>query len=54
MFVADVPSQSEVHRLAAEVLNALPRIDVLVNNVGGYWNTRLWRTSAELVDLDAT
>jgi retinol dehydrogenase-14 len=40
VFVADMSSQSEVRRLAAEVLQCLPRIDVLVNNVGGYWNTR--------------
>jgi retinol dehydrogenase 14 len=39
-FVDDPSSQSEVRRLASEVLAALPRIDVLVNNVGGYWNTR--------------
>ena len=39
-FVADLSSQSEVRRLADEVRHALPRIDVLVNNVGGYWNTR--------------
>ena len=39
-FVADLSSQSEVRRLANEVLQSLPRIDVLVNNVGGYWNTR--------------
>jgi retinol dehydrogenase-14 len=29
-----------VRRLAAEVLDAYPRLDVLVNNVGGYWATR--------------
>ena len=40
VFVADLSSQSEVRRLASEVLGSLPRIDVLVNNVGGYWNTR--------------
>jgi retinol dehydrogenase-14 len=40
MFVADLSSQSEVRRLADEVLQACPRLDVLVNNVGGYWNTR--------------
>ena len=40
VFVADMSSQSEVRRLAAEVLQACPRIDVLVNNVGGYWSTR--------------
>jgi NAD(P)-dependent dehydrogenase (short-subunit alcohol dehydrogenase family) len=39
-FVADLSSQSEVRRLAAEVLQHQPRIDVLINNVGGYWNTR--------------
>ena len=40
VFVADLSSQSEVRRLAEEVLDTLSRIDVLVNNVGGYWNTR--------------
>jgi retinol dehydrogenase-14 len=39
-FVADLSSQSQVRRLADEVLQKLPRLDVLVNNVGGYWNTR--------------
>jgi len=40
VFVADLSSQAEVRRLAAESLERLPRIDVLVNNVGGYWHTR--------------
>jgi len=40
VFVADLSTQSEVRRLAEEVLQQLSRIDVLVNNVGGYWNTR--------------
>jgi len=40
VFVADMSSQAEVRRLADEVLQGLPRIDVLVNNVGGYWNSR--------------
>src|SRR5919199_2752293 len=40
VFVADLSAQSEVRRLADEVLHSLSRIDVLVNNVGGYWNTR--------------
>jgi retinol dehydrogenase 14 len=40
VFVADLSSQSEVRRLADEVLQSLPRIDVPVNNVGGYWDTR--------------
>ena len=39
-FVADLSAQVEVHRLADEVLQRLPRLDVLINNVGGYWNTR--------------
>jgi retinol dehydrogenase 14 len=40
IFVADLSSQSQVRRLAEEVLRTLSRVDVLVNNVGGYWNTR--------------
>src|SRR4051794_10215562 len=40
VFVADLSSQAQVRRLADQVLHALTRIDVLVNNVGGYWNTR--------------
>jgi retinol dehydrogenase 14 len=40
VFVADLSAQSEVRRLAGEVLQCLSRIDVLVNNAGGYWNTR--------------
>jgi retinol dehydrogenase-14 len=40
MFIADLSSQAEVHRLAGELLERLTRIHVLVNNVGGYWNTR--------------
>jgi retinol dehydrogenase 14 len=40
VFTADLSSQSEVRRLAGEVLDRLPRIDVLVNNAGGYWNSR--------------
>jgi retinol dehydrogenase-14 len=40
VFVADLSSQAEVRRLAGEVLTTLSRVDVLVNNAGGYWNTR--------------
>ncbi len=40
VFVADMSSQAEVRRLAAEVLDRYPRLDVLVNNVGGFWATR--------------
>jgi retinol dehydrogenase-14 len=39
-FVADLSVQAEVRRLAEEVLKRLPGLDVLINNVGGYWNTR--------------
>lgn len=39
-FVVDLSSQTEVRRLADEALERLPRIDVLINNVGGYWDTR--------------
>lgn len=40
VFVADLSAQAEVRRLAAEVLTTYPRLDVLVNNVGGYWAHR--------------
>ncbi len=39
-FPADMSSQAEVRRLATAVLDAYPRLDVLVNNVGGFWATR--------------
>jgi retinol dehydrogenase-14 len=38
--VAEMSSLVQVRGLADEILGRLPRIDVLVNNVGGYWNTR--------------
>jgi retinol dehydrogenase 14 len=40
VFIADLSSQSQVRRLADEVRQSLSRIDVLINNVGGYWHTR--------------
>ena len=40
VFVADMSSQTEVRRLADEVLAAYPRLDVLLNNVGGFWANR--------------
>ena len=67
VFVADMSSQAEVRRLAADVLDRLPRLDVLVNNVGGFWNTRhvtadglehtfvaarLWDVSCALTGID--
>jgi retinol dehydrogenase 14 len=39
-FTADLSDQAQVRQLAADLLAALPQIDVLVNNAGGYWNTR--------------
>jgi retinol dehydrogenase 14 len=39
-FVADLSSQTEVRHLAQEVLDRYPRLDVLVNNVGGFWAHR--------------
>jgi retinol dehydrogenase-14 len=40
VFIADLSSQQEVRTLADSVLHTLDRLDVLVNNVGGFWNTR--------------
>jgi len=40
VFVADMSSQAEVRRLAMEILTAYPRLDVLINNVGGFWAHR--------------
>jgi retinol dehydrogenase 14 len=39
-FAADLSSQAGVRQLAREVLAAYPRLDVLVNNAGGFWATR--------------
>lgn len=39
-FAADVSVQHDVRTLAADVLARYPRLDVLVNNVGGSWATR--------------
>jgi NAD(P)-dependent dehydrogenase (short-subunit alcohol dehydrogenase family) len=40
VFIADLSSQTEGRGLAGEVLQTYPLIDVLVNNVGGYWDSR--------------
>jgi len=39
-YAADLSSQTEVRRLADEVQGAHPRLDVLINNVGGFWAHR--------------
>jgi NAD(P)-dependent dehydrogenase (short-subunit alcohol dehydrogenase family) len=39
-FPADMSSQTEVRRLAAELLSGYQKINVLINNVGGFWATR--------------
>jgi NAD(P)-dependent dehydrogenase (short-subunit alcohol dehydrogenase family) len=40
VFTADMSVQTEVRRLAAQVAVTYPRLDVLVNNVGGFWAHR--------------
>ena len=40
VFAADMSSQAQVRRLAGALLDAYPRLDVLVNNVGGFWAHR--------------
>lgn len=40
VFIADLSCQADLRQLAQEVIEGLPQLDVLVNNVGGYWNTR--------------
>jgi retinol dehydrogenase-14 len=40
VFTADLSSQAQVRRLAAELEERYARIDVLVNNVGGFWAHR--------------
>jgi retinol dehydrogenase 14 len=39
-YAADLSAQAEVRRLAREMLDTYPRLDVLVNNVGGFWAHR--------------
>ena len=41
IFAAGMSSQAQVRRLAAQVLGTYPRLDVLVNNAGGFWGRRL-------------
>ena len=39
-FAADLSVQAGVRRLASQVAGTYPRLDVLVNNVGGFWAHR--------------
>lgn len=39
-FEADLSSQAQVRRLAADLRERYPRLDALVNNVGGFWAHR--------------
>ena len=49
LFLADLGSLAQVRRLAGELLGALPRIDVLVNNAGAMHATR--KTSEDGYEL---
>jgi retinol dehydrogenase-14 len=40
VFAADLSAQAGVRQLAAAVLDSYPQLDVLVNNVGGFWAHR--------------
>jgi NAD(P)-dependent dehydrogenase (short-subunit alcohol dehydrogenase family) len=40
LFIADLSSQRDIRRVAREILDAHPRIDVLVNNAGGIFGQR--------------
>jgi retinol dehydrogenase 14 len=40
VFTADMSAQGGIRRLAGKVVDAYPRLDVLVNNVGGFWAHR--------------
>jgi NAD(P)-dependent dehydrogenase (short-subunit alcohol dehydrogenase family) len=40
IFAADMSAQTGVRRLAVQVLDTYPRLDVLINNVGGFWAHR--------------
>lgn len=35
LFIGDLSSQAEIHRLATEITGRFPRLDVLLNNAGG-------------------
>src|SRR6266852_3084953 len=40
VFAADMSAQAAVRRLAGQVAGTYPRLDVLVNNAGGFWAHR--------------
>jgi retinol dehydrogenase 14 len=40
VFAADMSARAGVRRLAARVLDTYPRLEVLVNNAGGFWAHR--------------
>jgi NAD(P)-dependent dehydrogenase (short-subunit alcohol dehydrogenase family) len=40
LFIADLSLQAEVRRVASEILASTPRIDVLINNAGAWFNER--------------
>jgi retinol dehydrogenase-14 len=46
---ADLSVQAEVRRLAGEVQAGYPRLDVLINNVGGFFHK--WQASADGIEM---
>lgn len=49
----DITDQGSVDRLIAEVEHDLGRLDVLVNNAGGYWDADQHPSSADLAIVEA-
>jgi NAD(P)-dependent dehydrogenase (short-subunit alcohol dehydrogenase family) len=41
IFQADLSRQDDIRRVSAELLERLPRIDVLINNAGAFYNKRV-------------
>jgi NAD(P)-dependent dehydrogenase (short-subunit alcohol dehydrogenase family) len=48
-FVADLSSQAEIKKLAAEVKSKISRLDVLINNAGAYFSSQNF--SADNIEL---
>jgi NAD(P)-dependent dehydrogenase (short-subunit alcohol dehydrogenase family) len=48
-FIADLSSQAAVRRLAAEVLDRYPKLDVLINNAGAMYGT--WKLTKDGIEL---